>query len=111
MTIPETPMQDDEREEEPRSVAASSLVRAAEEAHDPRRQEDEEAGRAAEDDEDEPEERRGDRQARARCSFSSSSLKTGTNAARERHVRGERPHEVRDLERDREGVDLPSTPK
>ena len=46
------------------------------------------------------------RHARAFSPFSSSSLKTGTNAADERRVGHERAHEVRHLERDREGVDL-----
>ena len=45
------------------------------------------------------------RQARAFSPFSSSSLKTGTNADGERGVGDERPDQVRDLERDREGVD------
>ena len=53
-----------------------------------------------------PEDRQATRQARAFSPFSSSSLKTGTNAAESAGVRDERPHEVRNLEGDGEGVDL-----
>ena len=45
------------------------------------------------------------RQAHGLSRFSSSSLKTGTNAEESAGVGHERANEVRDLERDREGVD------
>ena len=48
------------------------------------------------------------RQARAFSPFSSSSLKTGTNADGERRVGDESADEIRDLERDGEGVDRPA---
>ena len=73
--------------------------------------EHEKPGQRAEDDEDEPEERRGDPPGAGALFLHEELAEDRHERGAESGVRSQRAHEVRNLERDREGVDLALDPE
>ncbi len=104
---PGEPEQHDDREEDTREADGEVEVAAgvAERPHQQRREQDEERGDAAEDEQRQPEERRGDTPGALLLAPLEQLAEDRDEGARERRVGDERADEVRNLDRDREGVD------
>ena len=107
------PEQHDDREQHAREADGEVEVAAgvAERPDQQRRDQDEERGEAAEHEEDEPEDRRGDPPGPLPLALLEQVAEDGYERAGESCVREEGTHEVRDLERDGERVDLPVDPE
>ena len=106
---PREPEQDHDREEESREPDGEVEVPAGrpEQLDDQGRREHEHRGQTGRDQQDEPEDRRRDTPRPRPLPLLEELAEDRHEGARERRVRDERAHEVRDLERDGERVDLP----
>ena len=100
--------QDDDREEDLRERHRQVVVCARERRHQQRRDEDEEGSNAATDQKKEPEDRRCDPPGAGLLSFLEQLAEDGNKGGGEGRVGDEGADQVRDLERDREGVDRPA---
>ncbi len=107
------PEQYDDREEDTREADGQIDVaaRIAERPHQNRGNEDEQSREPAEREEHEPEDRRGDAPSSLPLALLEQVAEDGNERSGESSVGEERPYEVRDLEGDGEGVDLPVDPE
>ena len=103
------PEQHHDREEDPREPDGEVEVATgiAERLDQERRDQDEDRGEPAEHEEDEPEDRRRDPPGTLAVALLDQVAENRDEGARERGICEQRAHEVRDLERDGERVDLP----
>ncbi len=106
---PREPEQHDRREEHAREADGEIEVspRIAERTHQNRREEDEERGHRAEAEERQPEERRGDTPRALLLASLEELAEDRDEGSGERRVGDQGADKVRNLDRDREGVDLP----
>ena len=102
--------ENDDREQHAREPDCEVEVPAGipERPHEERREQDEDRGQAAEDQESQPEERRGDAPRALALTTLEQLAEDRDERARQRGIGDERTDEIRDLDRDRERVDLPA---